>query len=374
MQAGRLRSVRRRTRVLGGQAAGGAHRQRHAQGQERPDLGGPGRVQHRNEAGHVSQRQRVRGGGRQGDAQPDGRSGAGRLFLRRDDREDRRGQVPHHQGRLHDVRAADAAVADHVGLGDAPRRSLRVPEARDHQGEGRPGLLPAGALLPDPEGRPGDRLPDAHLRHVELPRHDVQRGVLLGDQPEPGRDVPLRLFLEAGAGLGRRLPVCRGAWVDREPVGLRPGRARDRDPEHRRLANGDAARPELPDPREHEPIAGPPVVGARADRLLHRHQDAAGLQHEHLRRLAQHPHVRREHQRERRGPLRERQLRPHRVLLGRDRPDRHGRHAARHGHTEREPAVRVADLLLDERGVRQPGARDAVRRRRQPTAGSRGST
>ena len=51
---------------------------------------------------------------------------AGRLLLRRDDREDRPRQVPHHEGRLHHLRAADAALGDRQRQRHAEPRRLRA--------------------------------------------------------------------------------------------------------------------------------------------------------------------------------------------------------------------------------------------------------
>jgi lipopolysaccharide export system protein LptA len=58
--------------------------------------------------------------------QVDVRGGGSRhLLLRREDLEGGAGEVPHHPRRLHDVRAADAPLAAHVGHGDAEPEALR---------------------------------------------------------------------------------------------------------------------------------------------------------------------------------------------------------------------------------------------------------
>jgi hypothetical protein len=54
----------------------------------------------------------------------------------------------------------------------------------------------------------------------------AQQRLLLGHQPQPGRDDPLRLVLEDRAGPRRRVPVCRGAGVRRPDPLLQPERAR----------------------------------------------------------------------------------------------------------------------------------------------------
>ena len=79
--------------------------------------------------------------------------------------EDRAEEVPDHPRRLHDLRAADAAVGDAVRVDHAEPRRLRAPEERRVPGEERAADVPAGLLLPDPGGRPRDRVPDADLRH-----------------------------------------------------------------------------------------------------------------------------------------------------------------------------------------------------------------
>ena len=139
-------------RILGRHTQGPVDGQRHVSRQGRADIGRPGGDQLRDASGHLLQRVGVcpRGAGSQ--ARRARRAGARCLLLRRHDREDRRRQVPDHERRLHHLRAADAPLADHLRLGDAARRALRVPHERRDQGERRAGVLPAGALLPDPEG------------------------------------------------------------------------------------------------------------------------------------------------------------------------------------------------------------------------------
>ena len=68
------------------------------------------------------------------------------------------------------------------------------PPQRGDPGEGRAGVLPADAVLPDPGGRSRHRLPDAAVRRVAGDARLVDRQrVLLGDQPQPGRHVLPRL-------------------------------------------------------------------------------------------------------------------------------------------------------------------------------------
>ena len=73
-------------------------------------------------------------------------------------------------------------------------------------------------------------LPDAVVRHVHDQGAHAQQRLLLGHQPQPGRDVPLRLVLEDRTGRRRRVPVRRGAGVRRPDPVLQPERARGRVP------------------------------------------------------------------------------------------------------------------------------------------------
>ena len=131
------------------------------------------------------------------------------MFCGRDDREDRRRQIPDHQRLVHDLRAADAAVGDRHRHRDHQPRGLRDPAQRGHPREGRAGLLPAGALLPDSERRSRDRLPAADLRQLALSRAVAEQRVLLGDQSQPGPDAVPRLVHQDRAGRGRRVSLRR---------------------------------------------------------------------------------------------------------------------------------------------------------------------
>ena len=180
---------------------GHRHRQRRLHQRLEPHRGRSPRIQHRDENRDVLQR--VRDGhaagaeeeaGRRG-ARPAGvalrRPGAGRLFLRREGLEDRAREVPPDQGRLHDLRAADAALAADVRHGRPQPRSLRGAHQRALQGEGHAGAVPADHVLPDQQGGSRVRVPDALVRELHDPRDDAEQRLLLGDQPQPGCDVPL---------------------------------------------------------------------------------------------------------------------------------------------------------------------------------------
>ena len=71
------------------------------------------------------------------------------------------------QGRLHDLRPADAALGGRRRHGHADARQARRAQERRPQGQGRAAVLPAGDVLPDQQGGPLDRLPAAGLRHVD---------------------------------------------------------------------------------------------------------------------------------------------------------------------------------------------------------------
>ena len=108
--------------------------------------------------------------------------------------------VPDHARRLHDLRAADAALggrpatASTINLDDyaiARNTVLRV--------KGVPLFYLPVDLLPDPGRRARHRLPAADLRHLDAARPGDQQRVLLGDRPQPGRDVLPRLVHAAPA-------------------------------------------------------------------------------------------------------------------------------------------------------------------------------
>ena len=154
---------------------------------------------------------------------------AGRLLLRRSHREDRHRQVPHHARRVHDLRAADAALGDRERQLDRQPARLRAAEQRHHPREGRPGLLPAGDVLPDSRRRPRDRFPAPDLWPIHVPRPIPQQRLLLGHQPEPGRDVLPRLVLFPRPGRRHRVSLHPVAAIARQlpPLRLEGGREHD---------------------------------------------------------------------------------------------------------------------------------------------------
>ena len=94
------------------------------------------------------------------------------------------------------------------------------------QGEGRARVLHADLLLPRPEGRPRDRVPDSHLRVLDDQGTVPEQRVLLGDQPQPGPHAAARLVLEDGPGLRHRIPVRPRPGLRWLPALLQPAGAR----------------------------------------------------------------------------------------------------------------------------------------------------
>ena len=119
----------------------------------------------------------------------------------------------------------------------AEHRSLHASQEGDLQREGRAGVLPAHPLLPDQGRRPGDRLSASDLRQVAASAGSIQQRVLLGHQPQPGRDVHARLVLEGRP--GRWTPsiattlagdgTIEGNVLDQANDGVRPAPARSYD-------------------------------------------------------------------------------------------------------------------------------------------------
>ncbi len=203
------------------------------------------------------------------------------------------------------------------------------------------------------------------LRRVHLQGVHAEQRVLLGDQPEPGRDVHVRLVQAAGPGLRRRVPLRGRRGLERLREVLQPARARVDLHGRRRQPDGAAGENELRGAVERQPRARAPLDGPRPRGLLHRHHGQPGLQHRHLRHVAQFAHVRRRHQRQPAGLLDQRHLRPHRVLRRPRRLHGHRLVAAHHGVAQREAAVRGrAGLFRREHRVRQPRPPEPLRRRR----------
>ena len=120
--------------------------------------------------------------------------------------------VPHHPRRLHDLRAADAALGaacrdsvtltldEHAMLKNAVLKVKGVPVF----------YLPVMYYPINKEDRATGFLIPIYGSST-IARPDAQQRVLLGDQPQPGRDVLPRLVLEDRPGLRRRVPLRRGA-------------------------------------------------------------------------------------------------------------------------------------------------------------------
>ncbi len=249
------------------------------------------------------------------------------LLLGRDDRKARAAHLQDHARRIHDVRPADAALAarGHVRRTDA--RKARHPEERPDEGEGRPGVLHSGNVLPDQQAGSRDRLSDPDLRQFDGQRPDDQERVLLGDQPQPGRDVLQRLLFQDRLLRWRSVPLRPGGRVGQRPVQHRApargvlrsaGRLRQRRARHRQLYV------------QRHALAGAPGQPARdgARRLLLEPRRAAALPAEHLRGHESHAELRRQHHRQLGRQYRQQHVGARRNLHERDGLDRQ-RHARR---------------------------------------------
>jgi hypothetical protein len=224
--------LRRRDRALHGRRSprGPGQRRLHERDHQRGRRAA--RVRHPHAHGHLLQRDRHRGpAGRRvarGRSEHVRHAGTGRVLLRRDAGEGRTEEVPRHARRLHDVRAARAAVGADVGDGDPEPRRVRHPDEHALQGEGHPGALPAGVLLPRAGGRPRHGLPHPRLGHVHHPRIVAQQRVLLGDQPQSRRHADARLVLEDRAGLRGRVSLRARRRIGWLPAIVLAARTRDR--------------------------------------------------------------------------------------------------------------------------------------------------
>ena len=95
--------------------------------------------------------------------------------------------------RVYDLRSADASLGDGWRIGDVEGPRPRFSDQLDPAGQGRARDVSAGLLLPCAGRRSGDRLSDPDLWSLHRPRAVAQQRLLLGDRPQPGRDVPARL-------------------------------------------------------------------------------------------------------------------------------------------------------------------------------------
>ena len=105
---------------------------------------------------------------------------------------------------------------------------LRVLAQRRDSGQGRAGLLPSGLVLPDSERRSRDRLSAPYLWKFNGQGAVDQQRLFLGDQPQPGPDVPARLVYEDRTRGRRGISLRRGAGCRRvSPSVLAQGRRID---------------------------------------------------------------------------------------------------------------------------------------------------
>ena len=226
---GRLPVLRRSGRRVRRRIAAGGGRQRRLRGgRRRPRVRRPRGVQHAGPHGDVLQRVGLGDPGRGADrAQHVRHAGTGHALLRRGDREARTPQLSPDPGRVHELRPADPALADDRLDAHARPRLARPAEELGPRGQGRAAAVPAVHVLPDPGGRPGDRLPDADLRRLDVSRAEPEQRVLLGGRPQPGRHLLPRLVSPLGPGARRGVPLHARRRRAGPTAGLFPERARD---------------------------------------------------------------------------------------------------------------------------------------------------
>ena len=133
------------------------------------------------------------------------------------------------QRRLHDLRAADAAVGDRQR--HAPRSTshdyAHAQQRRDPR-EGRAGVLPADAVLPDPGRRSRDRVPDADLRRSSLARdQSISNAFFWAINRSQDATFFHDWLFSRGTGIGAEYRYMLGAAVAGQlPVLLRSTRTR----------------------------------------------------------------------------------------------------------------------------------------------------
>ena len=149
------------------------------------------------------------------------------------------------QRRLHDLRAADAALGDRHRHSHDQSRGLRHPAQRRHPREGRAGLLPADPLLPDSERRPRHR--DSCCRPTAARRY---RGQSLSNAffwaINRSQDLTLLhdWFTKTGQGAGaeyRYVGARRARKAFPQPTGCSEKRRRSRQPAAARRSRRRAA-------------------------------------------------------------------------------------------------------------------------------------
>ena len=161
-------------------------------------------------------------------------------------------------------------------------------QQRRRRGEGRAGVLPADALLPDPGRRPRHRVPDADLRRVaRYAGQSISNAFFWAINRSQDATFFHDWLFSRGNGHRRRVPLharrrrrratsaTTGSTRRKRSSTAQPQPAAAEHADHRRPQPGPAVRPD----------------GARPRRLLHRRHGAAALQPQLLQRLAQHAHV-----------------------------------------------------------------------------------
>jgi hypothetical protein len=283
-QLQRRPAVRRPGRIDQRRRPAPRDRQRRVRVDGQPDLRGSPRLQHPHEDRHLLRRlghRESRGARRR--PQLLRNAGARRILLGRDDREARAAHVQDHARRLHDMPAADAALAARRDVRRADAREARDADQRIDEGQGRPRVLHPGDVLPDQQGGSRDGIPHPGLRGFVDQRTDDLERVLLGDQSQPGCDVLQQLVLEDRLFTGITVPL-------RADQGFRQRRVRDRarargglHPARRIGQTRSRHRQLYPQWHDVAGAAGEPARDGARELFLEHHRGAA-LPAEHLRR------------------------------------------------------------------------------------------
>ncbi len=361
-EARRLDAVRGRSRSLHGRRPPGRTRQRHARADDEPHQRGQRGVQLQDEARRVSHRGRHRehqAAGADADARRHCDSDGDRprhrcLFRRRDGRENRSAQIQDHERRLHDVRAAHAAMAVSRRHDHPQHRALHLHAQCGLQRERRAVAVHADHVLPDEEGRPRDRHPHPDDRLVEPARRVDSQRFLPGAGPQSGRDDSPRLVLEDRPGLRLGIPLQLRHAVHRVSAGLHTQRARRRLRPERRDGVHAARRHVVPGAGCRDPGTARPHHGARTHRLLLEPRGVSVVQHELRQRIPAVTVVWRQHRRRLEFVLDERDARPHGLVLERDGVGDIRELAEGVVRQKRETDSRHAALLLCRHGIREP--------------------
>ncbi len=226
------------------------------------------------------------------------RPGDDRVFLRRDRREARPSKIQDRQRRLHDLRAADAALG-------SPRRHLVDPEHRplhaaalaDADRQGRPDAATCRSChypTKKEDRSTGILVPDLRRVHVARPSR-IHNAFFWAIDRSQDATIAYDWFSKVGQGVGTEYRYnlgggsgnIRAYWLDQRAAMHTQRRRHDGTPA--------PASQELRHSRAplEQHAAGPPA-GAGERLLLLQHHGEPDVRHEYLRRVPQRAHVRRQ--------------------------------------------------------------------------------